>query len=181
MNEQKMTEKETVKAAAAGSRDAFCELYDSYRPRLYRYAFYRLEDQADAEDAVSACVLSAWEQIGRLRSPEAFCTWIFRILSASCNSVIKERVRRREELPEDALEYEPSETADDQDPGMRLMLMEALNKLPEDSREMVLLSVIGGLKSSEIGEIFGMPQGTVRSRLSRSLAAMREELEVGNE
>ena len=95
--------------------------------------------------------------------------------------MIKERVRKREELPEEALEYVASGSGDDQDPGMRLMLMEALNKLPEDSREMVLLSVIGGLKSSEIGEIFGMPQGTVRSRLSRSLAAMREELEAGHE
>ena len=50
-----------AEAAAAGSKEAFCELYGKYRDKLYRYALYRLGDPSDAEDAVSECVLAAWQ------------------------------------------------------------------------------------------------------------------------
>lgn len=179
MAEYENRETELVKAAIAGDRSAFCELYDQYRSRLYRYAVYRTGNREDAEDAVSSCVLSAWEQIGKLKSPEAFPAWIFRILRGSCSSVIKDIIQVKDDLPEDALDSKAAENGFDAD--AHLMLVEALDTLPEDSREMVLLSVVGGLKSGEIGEIFGMPQGTVRSRVSRSLAAMREVLEAENE
>lgn len=170
---------ESVRAAIQGDRDAFCELYDRYKSRLYRYAVYKIGNREDAEDAVSSCVLSAWEQIGKLKSPEAFPAWLFRILRGSCSSMIKDVIRVKDDLPEDALDNKATENGFDSD--AHLMLVEALGTLPEDSREMVLLSVVGGLKSGEIGEIFGMPQGTVRSRVSRSLAAMREVLEAENE
>ena len=93
--------------------------------------------------------------------------------------MIKDVIKTKDDLPEDALENKAAENTFDSD--THLMLVEALNTLPEDSREMVLLSIVGGLKSGEIGEIFDMPQGTVRSRISRSLAAMREVLEAENE
>ena len=49
--------------ARSGSKEAFCELYGMYKDRLYRYALYRLGDPDDAEDAVSECVLAAWQGI----------------------------------------------------------------------------------------------------------------------
>ena len=179
MAEYENSEIESVRAAMTGDRDAFCGLYDLYKARLYRYAVYRLGNREDAEDAVSSCVLSAWKQIGKLKEPEAFQAWIFRILRGTCASLIKDVIKTKDDLPEDALENKAAENTFDSD--THLMLVEALNTLPEDSREMVLLSIVGGLKSGEIGEIFDMPQGTVRSRISRSLAAMREVLEAENE
>ena len=59
--------------------------------------------------------------------------------------------------------------------------MDALSTLDEESREMVLLSAVGVLTGKDISEMYGMPQGTVRSRLSRSFAAMRKMMEAGNE
>lgn len=209
-----MNELELVKASIGGSRDAFCDLYDLYRVRLYRYAYYRLRDRHDAEDAVSSCVLSAWEQIGRLKDPEAFQAWIFRILRGSCAKIIKIQISRKKIIPLDMTgsgEYEdsgetqevysaqaagadaaaagnaaqaagPSSVSGDApDPELSAVLMEALNTLDEESREIVLLSTVGRLTSSDISEMYGMPQGTVRSRLSRSLAAMRKLMEAGNE
>ena len=197
-----MSELELTKAAISGSRDAFCDLYDMYRVRLYRYAYYRLRDENDAEDAVSSCVLSAWEQIGKLREPEAFAAWIFRILRGACGRVIKDQIDRKKIIPlnmtgnaessedEDAgKSYEASSSGPDQtsdsadapDPEKSAILMEALSTLDEENREMVLLSAVGGLTGKDIGEMYGMPQGTVRSRLSRSFAAMRKLMEAGNE
>ena len=87
-----------AEAAAAGSKEAFCELYGKYRDRLYRYALYRLGDPSDAEDAVSECVLAAWQGLPGLRKPEAFGSWIFRILHACCAKRIKDSVRLRENM-----------------------------------------------------------------------------------
>lgn len=196
-----MSELELTKAAISGSRDAFCDLYDMYRVRLYRYAYYRLRDENDAEDAVSSCVLSAWEQIGKLREPEAFAAWIFRILRGACGRVIKDQIDRKKIIPldmtgsdegsedEDAGKpYEAasgpdqmSDSTDAPDPEKSAVLMEALSTLDEENREMVLLSAVGGLTGKDIGEMYGMPQGTVRSRLSRSFAAMRKLMEAGDE
>ena len=209
-----MNELELVKASIEGSRDAFCDLYEIYRVRLYRYAYYRLRDRDDAEDAVSSCVLSAWEQIGKLKDPEAFSTWIFRILNGSCVRAIKAQIAHRKIIPlnmtdsqedaedggapgisavqaagteectagNDAQTAGPSRVSSAApDPELSAVLMEALNTLDEESREMVLLSAVGGLTGRDIGEMYGMPQGTVRSRLSRSFAAMRKLMEAGNE
>ncbi len=169
-----MNETELVRAASGKDRAAFCELYDMYRMRLYRYAFYKLGSREDAEDAVSSCVLSAWEQIGKLREPEAFPAWIFRILRAACAGILKEKIGRKDDLSDDALE---SVKASEEDPDTRVILMEALGTLSDESREMVLLSAVAGLSSKEIGDLYDMPAGTVRSRISRSMSEMRKVLE----
>lgn len=209
-----MNELELVKASIEGNRDAFCDLYDLYRIRLYRYAYYKLRDRDDAEDAVSSCVLSAWEQIGKLKDPKAFAAWIFRILRGSCSKFIKDQIERKKLIPLDTIgRVEPSDSGEIQeisdvqaagpgmaegesseplsgpsevssavpDPELSAILMEALGTLDDESREMVLLSAVGGLTGRDIGEMYGMPQGTVRSRLSRSFAAMRKLMEAGNE
>lgn len=164
--------------AAEGDRDAFCSLYGLYKDRLYRYAFYRLRDNSSAEDAVSECVLSAWKNIGGLRSADAFSTWIFRILSACCARQIRQKMEEREGLRLLGAERQ-NHREDNMKPDFSasVELSEALDQLSEEDRDIVLLSVIGGWKSAEIGVEFGMPPGSVRSRLSRSLARMRAFLE----
>ena len=97
-----MEERKLIELARTGDADAFCRLYGSYQMRLYRYAFYRLGNAADAEDAVSECVLSAWKQIGSLRKADAFPAWIFRILSACCGRLIRQQIQRRNQVSLDA-------------------------------------------------------------------------------
>lgn len=89
-----MSEKELVVKAKAGDAKAFTELYGLYKKKLYSYAFYRLGNAPDAEDAVSDCVLSAFEQINKLKKAEAFSSWIFRILYCCCTSAMKEQIRQ---------------------------------------------------------------------------------------
>ena len=163
-----------VNEAIAGSKEAFCSLYGEYKDRLYRYALYRLGDPDDAEDAVSECVLAAWKSIGSLRSAGAFGSWIFRILSACCASRIKTAINTRENLGRiyDAGPGSSSAVS----PSLSVELSEALAQLKDEDREVVLLSIIGGFSSTEIAGFTGMAPGTVRSRLSRSLARMREFL-----
>ena len=162
-----------INEAIAGSKEAFCSLYGTYKDRLYRYALYRLGDPAEAEDAVSDCVLAAWQGIGSLRSSKAFGSWIFRILSNCCASRIREMIGARDNLEHI---YDAGTGSVSAPPSLQLELAEALSQLKEDERNIVLLSVIGGLSSTEIASLTGLAPGGVRSKLSRSLAKMREFL-----
>lgn len=170
-----------VKEAIAGSKEAFVTLYGEYKDDLYRYALYRLRDPDEAEDAVSECVLAAWQGIGNLRSSSAFSAWIFRILSIRCASRIKAMIDARENL-----ERVYSEGPGPGTPGhsaetsgtlsLKTELAEALALLNDEEQQIVLLSVTAGLSSREIAEVTGLSPGGVRSKLSRSLAKMREFL-----
>lgn len=170
-------EEKLINEAIAGSKEAFCSLYGEYKDRLYRYALYRLGDPADAEDAVSECVLAAWKSIGSLRSAKAFSSWIFRILSNCCASRIKEIISARDNL-ERVYKDGPGIGGGSisAPPSLSSELCEALSQLSDEEREIVLLSVLGGMSSTEIASLTGLTSGSVRSKLSRSLAKMREFL-----
>ncbi len=164
-----------VEKARRGDKDAFCSLYALYKDRLYRYAYYRLGNADDAQDAVSDCIVSAYEQICRLRKAEAFSSWIFKILHASCSDYVKQQIRQRE-----------SESTDTVRSSVNLFvfmderkteLCEALDRLSGDERDVVLLSVVAGFTSKEISKVTGLTAGSVRSKLSRSLTKMRSFLE----
>lgn len=162
--------------AAQGSKEAFSELYGRYKNKLYRYALYKLCDPQDAEDAVSECVLAAWQGMSGLRSPEAFGAWMFRILSNCCAAHLRNTVSLRENMRElYEAGREPSGSGHTHTE-TTLELMDALSHLSAEDREIVLLAVVAGLTSREISDITALKPGSVRSRLSRSLSKMRQEL-----
>ena len=165
-----MNETLLIQNAKRGDKDSFCTLYGIYKDRLYRYAYYRLRNESDAEDAVSECVLSAWKQIGGLRDDKAFAGWIFRILSGCCGRLIKEQIDRKKEADLESVPEQAEESTSQIDD---MILNEALSRLTDDERNIVLLSFISGFKSNEIADITGKTAGSVRSSLSRSLKKLR--------
>ena len=170
-----MEEKQLVLYARAGDKQAFCALYTRYKDRLYRYAYYRLGNTDDAEDAVSDCILAAFEQIRRLQKPEAFAAWLFKILYRSCNTVLTAQAARRKmaDINGDGFPLTGDMTAAIE----KTELTEALAILKDEEKEIVLLSVVSGLTSKEIAKVTEYTPGAVRSKLSRSLAKMRNYLE----
>ncbi|MBR0374778.1 MAG: RNA polymerase sigma factor [Mogibacterium sp.] len=168
-----MDNTQLIERAIAGDKDAFCALYDLYKDKLYRYAYYRLGNREDAEDAVSECILSAWKQIGILRSSAAFQTWIFRILSRCCARRIKLTILDREKTAA-AQDFYVGQTQADT---VSVEVREALAQLSQSEADIVLLSAVAGLTSEEIAAQVGMTAGGVRSKLSRSLTKMRNYLE----
>ena len=171
-----MNEKELIALAKTGDSAAFAELYGLYKDRLYRYAFYRLQSEADAEDAVQDCIMSAYIQIGSLKKPEAFSAWIFRILYCACNAQIKRQMMMRKNTNIEDLENQLFDDSAEK-AALKTELQNALDNLKEDEREIVLLSVVAGFSSKEIGRIVDMTSGAVRSKLSRSLKKMKDFLE----
>lgn len=156
------------------SKEEFCRLYGMCKDKLYRYALYKLGNPDDAEDAVSDAVLKAWKSIDKLRDADAFEGWLFAILKFTCSDKIKSYIRDRErgeKIKANEMlssSFEPASLSSE--------LAEALASLSEKEQEIVLLSVVGGFSGKEISEMTGLAAGTVRSKLSRSLAKMRDFL-----
>ena len=78
------SEKETVIKASKGDKDAFAKLYYCFFKDFYNFALYSLGNPEDAADVVADAFVEIWRNIGKLRNPEAFSTWAFRILEICC-------------------------------------------------------------------------------------------------
>ena len=169
-----MTESELVLMAKSGDTAAFSRLYGFYKDKLFRYAYYKLGNVDDAEDAVQSCLLSAFEQIGKLKKAEAFSSWIFKILSIYCAAYVKEQIKKRN--TDDLDSYSDISSPASDSLIEELELKQALNNLSDKEREIVFLSVIAGFKSKEVAKITGYSAGNVRTILSRSISKMKNEL-----
>lgn len=167
-----MDEKNLVVRASCGDKAAFAALYTRYKNDLYRYAFFKLGNEDDARDAVSSCIIAAYEGIYSLRNASAFKTWIFRILYRSCCRLIREQRMRNDRA--DTAELDRLAAPDH---ALSVEMKEAFGILSDEDRDIVLLSAVAGYNSREIAAMTGLKAATVRSRLSRALAKMKQFLE----
>lgn len=167
---------ELVTMAKNGSADAFGELYELYYKEMYCYACYITGSEILAQDAVSDAVLSAFKQIKSLKKPEAFKGWIFKILCAACKRYYTEDRKKSDLVYLDGENGGQNEPASYESVELSVELRRALETLSTEEREIVLLSVLGNYKSHEIAEMLDYPPSTVRSKLKRSLAKLRNAL-----
>lgn len=163
-------EREIASRAVNGDREAFGRLYELVYKDLYRFALYMLKNCQDAQDVVSEAVTDAYAGIQALRNPEVFRAWIFKILTNKCRRKLKEYAGRTEELPEE-LPVFPRDTSEDMD------VRDAFLRLTEEERLILSLSLFGGYSSREIAETLNLNDNTVRSKQSRALKKMQNELE----
>ena len=153
----------------------FEECYRQEYRDMYRFALYTLGNPHDAEDAVSDAVVDAYAGVHRLRNPESFHPWIFKILTVKCKRKLKEYVNKTLELDEAAFldsREEHWNVEENQD------IRAAFFTLSGQERLIVSMSVFGGYNSREIGRTLFLKDATVRSKLSRALEKMQKKLEL---
>lgn len=160
---------ELVHLAQTGDVHAFSQLYETVYRDLYRFALYTLQHPQDAEDAVSETVMDAFAQITALQKPEAFRSWIFRILSAKCNRHIRQYMSS-------AAPLEESVPAADHDWNESIDVRMVFAQLSEEERLILSMNLFAGYSSQEIGDTLGLNPNTVRSRQSRALKKMKARL-----
>lgn len=163
---------ECVKQARKGDSEAFANLYSLVYKELYHIALYSLNSPDDAADAVSDTVLDAFATLKALKSPEAFKSWIVRILYAKIKKRQREYIESRAGSSLEDVEQEILVETDFDN----LVLREEFGKLDEKDRLVLSLNVIGGYTSEEIGKICGEKAATVRSQLSRAKRKLKERL-----
>ena len=167
---------ELVEKASLGDKEAFSKLYYSCYKDLYNFALYILGNPEDAADVVADAFVEIWKGIGKLRSPEAFAPWAFKILSIRCKKEIGENIKRRGECDFNELIETPFAGSEnlEADISEETTLALALSALDSEERMIIILSVIYGYTRREISEIIGKPQGTVASKLYRSYAKLKK-------
>ena len=171
--------KKYVIAAKRGDAEAFGELYALYQKEMFRYACIVVGNPVAAEDAVSEAVIEAYENIGNLRNPGSFKGWMFKILNSACRRQYKDL---NKDLP--LIEETGHEIIDPQGMEFRELsidLQKAMSVLSPEDRQIVLMRAVAGTGSREIAESLGIPDATVRSRYSRSVAKLGKILKEGGE
>lgn len=156
-----------------GNRQAqFEALVQAYSADLYRFAFWLCRDRSCAEDLVQEAFLRAWRALGTLRSDGSAKAWLLTILR---NEYARLRQQRRvEETTDDPdlLDSIPEREADADAAALR----QALQRLPDEYREPLVLQVIGGFSADEIGRIIGASAPAVLTRLFRARQKLRTVL-----
>lgn len=179
-----MTDDEAVLACQDGDRDAFRHVVERYKDVLFGTAVLMTGSRTEAEEHVQEALLSAWRGIRGFHRGRPMKPWLVRIL---VNVVIS--YRRKQAIPTVSID-EPGEPSDLVDIGEsfeaqeeRQMLRSALSRLSPPHRQVVVLRYFAELTVPEVARAIGAREGTVKSRLSRALAQLREQLsgmEVGN-
>jgi RNA polymerase sigma-70 factor (ECF subfamily) len=168
-------QRDLVDRAKRGDHDAFAELAGVAIARLDAAARLILRDPELARDAVQEGFIRAWRHLPGLRDPDRFDAWLHRLVVHSCIDVIRRRRRRPIEV-----ELSPIDGPATGDVSSivadRELLDEALRRLDPEWRAVVVLYYFLGLSLPEVAATLGIPLGTAKSRLHRSLAAMRASI-----
>lgn len=182
-----MDEAGLIRAAQRGDVASFNQLVLAYQSQVYNVAYRILGEPAAAADATQEAFLSAFTRINDYRGG-SFKGWLLRIVTNACYDALRYARRR----PAASLEGDDADEgrsladvlpADDEDPlhaaersDLRRFITRAALQLPPDQRITFVLSDVQGLSYEEIAEAMQVSLGTVKSRLSRARAKLRDAL-----
>lgn len=181
-----MDERELIQAAQRGNLDAFNELVLRLQTQVYNVAYRIMGDEDSAADATQEAFIAAYRAIGSYRGG-SFRAWLMRIVTNACYDELRRRKRRPVSSLEalSVVDAAPGETlvngAEDpeayaQRQDLNRSIQTGLQTLPPEQRLALVLSDVQGYNYEEIAGITGVSLGTVKSRLSRARAKMRDYL-----
>lgn len=152
------------------NKNEFAEQVTAAEATLYHISKSILKNDCDCSDAVQEAIVTAYSKLHSLRDDRYFKTWLCRILMNECYRIC--RANQRVVPLEDYMEAEyPSEQRDGSG------LFDAVMKLETDLRLVIVLHYIEGFQTKEIAELLKIPEGTVKSRLSRARTELKSGLE----
>lgn len=164
----------------AGDPAAFGELFDTAARRVYNHAYRLLGDWSAAEDAVSLTFLEAWRCRSRVRPDgDSLVPWLLGIATNVARNTARARRRHAAALGRLPMPHDEPDFADDVADRVDVLAsarsaQEALARLRRPEREVFALCVYASLDYAAAAEALGIPVGTVRSRLSRARARLRD-------
>jgi len=164
----------------AGEGQAFGTLFDRHRASVFRRAYARLYNRADADDAVAIVFLEAWRHGGRVRFVgDSLLPWLLRATAHVSQNLDRSRRRYTQLLARLPPDDESSE--DDLDDRIDLenlwhRLALEVRKLSPLDQAIVELCLIREIPTGDVAAVLGIPVGTVKSRLSRAKSRLKAEL-----
>ena len=183
-------ERRLVEVAQRGDVESFNELVRLFEGRVYNLCYRMLGDADSAADAAQDAFLSAFRNLHSFRGG-SFRSWMLRIATNTCYDVLRVRKRRpsvsldmEADDESDSSPLQIADTAESPDDfaqrrELAAAIQDGLTALPDEQRIVLILSDIQGLAYEEIAQITNSNLGTVKSRLSRGRARLREVLKAG--
>ena len=177
-----MNEADLIRQVKNGNTEAFRYLVDNYR-KLVVHIVGRIISQQDVlEDLCQDVFLKVFQKIGRFRGDSKFSTWIAAIAYNTSITYIKNKTNKGEIYLDDIVHAEKRWMTDDQiqinnKTEMTRILLALIEKLPIHYRTVLTLYHLEEFSYREIEQITGMPEGTVKSYLSRARSLLKQKIE----
>ena len=185
-------QKEVIENCKAGDEKAFTEIVLHRQKRVFNIAYRMLGNSEEAKDLAQEVFISVFESIKDLKEEIKFDAWLTQITLNHCRNRWK-YLKRRQYFSSDSLD-DPIETEDGSmpraitDPSdnpeillekkmIRQLIQRGLLELKEDQRDLLVLRDLQGFSYEEMGDILGLPEGTIKSKLHRARMDLKEVLE----
>ncbi|MDP4084349.1 MAG: RNA polymerase sigma factor [Bacillota bacterium] len=167
--------------AKKGDQNAFRQLVTAYKGTVFRHAFSLLNDRMEAEDVTQEAFVKAYYSLPKLENEFAFVSWLTRVVTNLCydknKKLNKKKLAESEELIENV--RMPNASSPIEQSIAKMTIKEAMEKIPLEQKNVLILREIQGYSYSEISELLQIPLGTVKSRINTARENLRKELEKG--
>ncbi len=182
-------EEKLIKKMAKGDRDAFAELVELYKDKVYQVSYRMLGNAQEAEDVAQETFLRVYANIGNYDPSYKFSTWIYRIATNLCI----DHLRKRKQVYSLDKQVEGTDGLDwhdrlaDQSPNPEETLLtgelqgqvqQAIESLTPKYRSIITLRYIEDLSLNEISEVLKLPVSTIKTRIHRGREALRKKLNL---
>jgi RNA polymerase sigma-70 factor (ECF subfamily) len=173
-------QRELVRRAARGDHEAFDALVRFASNRLYGIAYRILRDQHLAEDALQATLITIWNELPRLREPDRFDAWTYRLIVRAAVAEARRAGRGRGTAALRPADAEPARHGPDEIAAVadRDVLERGFQRITPEQRAVLVLQHYAGLSLAEIADVVGIPIGTAGSRLHYAARALRAAIEA---
>ncbi len=161
--------------------EAFGELYERYVTKIYNYIYYRVGDQAEAEDLTARTFFRALRKIGSYEERGLpFSAWLYRIAHNLVANWHRSQSRRKSVQLDELI----IATSDVSSPGALVekqeakeVLLEVIRELPEDRQQLLILKFVERMPNAKIGQVMGRSESSIKSLYHRTLKTLRSDLQ----
>jgi RNA polymerase sigma-70 factor (ECF subfamily) len=179
-----LSDTQIIERTLGGEPEAFSLLVRRWERQIYGLTLRMLGRDDEAKDATQETFISAYRNLSKFRGGAKFSSWIYRIALNICNTKLRSRSKVTISLEEqrEATGFELAADLDDlssniQQEQITQHVRRALQGLPPEMRQVIIMKEYDGLKFSEIAEILGIPLSTVKTRMYTGLTELRKRLE----
>jgi RNA polymerase sigma-70 factor (ECF subfamily) len=178
-----ISDTQIIERTLGGEPEAFNLLVHRWERHIYGLTLRMLGRDEEAKDATQETFLSAYRNLSKFRGEAKFSSWIYRIALNICNTKLRGRSKNTFSIDEEREEHgfeiaiEEYDLSDNvQREEITLHVRRALQGLPTEMRQIIVMKEYEGLKFHEIAEILGIPLSTVKTRMYTGLTELRKRL-----